>query len=179
MSVNIMNRRILMTQALASGFTPTSSQSAAFLARATDVVSITDKTNYDTMITGLVTDGVWSKLDALYIFAAVDRTTALLNLVSNTFNCTEHGTINFSAYQGYTGDSSTFYLDSGFTPNAGGTLFSLNSANLGAYQTLALTSGIVCGDDRGIGNGNFINNQTAAFGHITLALNGAGPAIPG
>src|SRR3974390_3125511 len=65
-------------------FTPSCSQSSNFLARATGVTSNTDKTNYDTMICGLVTDGVWSKLDALYVFAAVDRTTAKLNLVSSS-----------------------------------------------------------------------------------------------
>ena len=86
------------------------------------------------MITGLVSDGVWSKLDALYIFATVDRTTAVLNLVSSSFSAVEHGTISFSAYHGYTGDGSTFFLDTQFTPLTGGTNYLLNSASLFAYN---------------------------------------------
>jgi hypothetical protein len=120
-----------------AGFSPTSAQSAAFLARATNVTSTTDKTNYDTMITGLVNDGVWAKMDALYIWAAVDQTTALLNLVSSSFPGVTTGTVNFSAYHGYTGDGSTFAVDTGFVPSAGGTNYTLNSASMSVYnQTL-------------------------------------------
>src|SRR5207344_1340696 len=58
-------------------FDATSSQSSSFLARATNVTSWIDKKNYDNLITGLVADGVWAKLDVLYIFAAPNSATAL------------------------------------------------------------------------------------------------------
>jgi hypothetical protein len=60
------------------GFTPSCSQSSAFLAR-TSGLDTTHKTAYDTLICGLVTDALWSSLDALYIFATADATTAGLN----------------------------------------------------------------------------------------------------
>lgn len=119
-----------------SGFTPTSPESSAFLARATNVTLDADKTAYDTMITGLVNDGVWAKLDCLYIFAAVDRTTALLNLISASFACLENGTVNFTAYAGYQGNgagAADFYLDTQFTPSSDGVAFQVSSQSLGVY----------------------------------------------
>ena len=43
------------------GFAATSSQSAAFLARATNITSNSDKIGYDRYITGLVADGIFAK----------------------------------------------------------------------------------------------------------------------
>jgi len=145
MSINISNRRIIYTQALASGgFTATSSQSAAFLARATGITSNTDKTNYDTMITGLVNDGVWSLLDALYILAAPDVATAKLNLVSSSFTITSHGTnidtTGFTAYSGFTGNGSDRYLDTGCAPSAGTLNYQRDACSYGAY-VLSNTAG--------------------------------------
>lgn len=115
----------------ASGFAPSCSQSTAFLARATGITLTADKTNYDTLICGLNTDGVLAKLDALYIFAAPDSTTAKLNLVSTSFS-PGTTTLSFSAYHGFTGDGATVF-DTGFTPNTGGSNFVLNGASLGVY----------------------------------------------
>jgi hypothetical protein len=117
-----------------------SSQAATFLARATGVTTGTDISNYNNLITGLVSDGVWSKLDALYIFAAPNRATALLNLVQNTYNCVENGTVSFAAYQGYTGDASTFYLDTGLKPSASGINYAQNSASYGVYILTSRTT---------------------------------------
>lgn len=126
----------------AGGFSPTSTESGNFLARATGVTLDADKTNYDTMITGLVADGVFAKLDLLYIWAAPDRTTALLNLIQNAYNATEGGTVSFSAYHGYTGDASTFYLDPAFNPaTASSPKFVQNSATVGVYNLSSRTTG--------------------------------------
>jgi hypothetical protein len=143
----------------AIGFNPTSAQSAAFLARATNITSTTDKTNYDTMITGLVNDGVWALLDVLYIFSTVDRTTALLNLIQNNFNAVEHGTINFTAYQGYTGDGSTFYLDTQFGPSTAAGNFSQNSSSAAVYVLTNSTTD----DGVGIGQGAVNNDVRIAI----------------
>jgi hypothetical protein len=95
-----------------------------------------DATNYSTLICGLVTDGVWSKLDALYIFAAPNQTVANLNLVSTSYAITAHGSPAFAAYQGYTGvdASSTVYLDTGFNPTtAGSPNYTQNAASIGSW----------------------------------------------
>lgn len=162
-----------------SGFTPTSAQSAAFLARATGITTTIDKTNYDTMITGLVNDGVWTKLDALYIFAAPDSTTALLNLVQTSFGGTTHGTVNFSAKHGFIGDGSTFYIDSGFNQGtAPSPQFTLNSASFGVYNLTSNTTE----NNQVIGNGHIsqaILNFQPNFGSASASINGGATASIG
>lgn len=125
----------------AAGFTPSCSQSTAWLARATNVTLTADKTNYDNLICGLVTDGVWSKLDAMWVLLAPDVTTAVLNLVSSSFPLTKTGTITFTAYAGVVGDASTGFYDTGFTPSTSGTNFVVNSATFGACQSNNRTTG--------------------------------------
>jgi hypothetical protein len=90
-----------------SGFTPSCTQSNNFLARATNVTLLADKQNYDNLICGLVTDSVFLSIDVLYIFAAPDSVTAALNLIASNSAATLTGTPTFTAYQGYTGLSST------------------------------------------------------------------------
>jgi hypothetical protein len=89
------------------------------------------------MICGMVTDGVWAKLDALYIFATNTTTTANLNLKSTSFTITETAGTNsptFTADQGYTAAaSSQKVLDTALIPSAGGLNYTLNSASIGIY----------------------------------------------
>lgn len=122
------------------GFTPSCSQSSAFLARATGITLTVDKTRYDTLICGMVTDGTFAKMDAVYIFAAPDATTARLNLVSSSFGLTEHGTVTFSAYHGFTGNGSTGYEDTGFNPSTAGGNYVQNAASLAAYVLTSRTA---------------------------------------
>lgn len=138
------------------GFTPSCSQSSTFLAAATGVTLTADKTNYDTLICGLVSDtysgggSIFAQLDVLYIWAAPTETNAsLINLVNpGTFNGTKTGTCApcFSAYVGYTGNASDFFIDSGFNPfSAGSPHYVLNSATVGVYVQTNLTSGAAAG----------------------------------
>ena len=45
-------------------------------------------TNIATLIDGLVSDGVWAKLDALYVLAQQNQTDALLNLIGTSYGLT-------------------------------------------------------------------------------------------
>src|SRR5258706_16256620 len=75
---------------------------AAFLAR-TSGLDATHTNAYINLICGLVSDGIFSKLDALYIFATQDSTTAMLNLISTSFTAsTFSGTLTFTTDRGYT-----------------------------------------------------------------------------
>lgn len=116
------------------GFTPSCSQSTDFLARATAVTNDTDKTNYDTLICGLETDGVGcsNTLDVLYILAAPDSATYLLNICSSSFTLTANGTGTFTANQGYAGNGSTGFLNTGYVASSGTFGNSIN-AHLGVY----------------------------------------------
>jgi hypothetical protein len=131
-------RRSLLS-AKKSGLVP-SAQAAAFLAR-TSGLSATEQNAYIRLINGLVADGDFSKLDVLYIFGTNSRTTAKLNLISTNFAATENGTVSFAADQGYTGDASTFYLDTGFNPTtAPSPNFTTANASLGVYQLNSRTA---------------------------------------
>ena len=93
----------------ASGFVTTCSQASDFIARTTGF-SNTDKTNYDNLICGMVTDGDWANLDALYVGAAPNQTASLLNLVSTSFALSLTGSPTFTANQGWTGGATGNYV---------------------------------------------------------------------
>lgn len=82
-------------------------QTIAFLAR-TSGLDATHIAAYKALINGLVADGVWPKLDALWVDATQDSATAVLNLKSASHTATLEGGISFAADVGFNsfGDSS-------------------------------------------------------------------------
>lgn len=132
-----------------------------FLAR-TSGLNATETTAYCELINGLVTDGIitgnlsgaagcGSVLDALYILATNTTTTAALNLCGTSFSLTTNGSPTFTAGQGYTGDGSSAFLNTGWQP-IGGVNFALNSGSIGAYVRTN-SAGVVNTDVMGAGNG--------------------------
>jgi hypothetical protein len=115
-----------------SGFTPTSTESGNFLAR-TSGLNDTDKGNYDTLITGLVTDSVFATLESLWILAAPDSTNMLLNLCSSSYGLTQVGSGTFTASQGWAGNGSTGYFTTGLIPSAAAQGGTWGSTQLGFY----------------------------------------------
>jgi hypothetical protein len=90
------------------------------------------QTDYINLICSLITNSVWQKLDALYIFAANDSATALTNLISaGASPAVVNGTVTFSQGHGYTGDGSTGYIDTGYLYQAAN--YQQNSAMIAAY----------------------------------------------
>lgn len=128
--------------AASSGFSASCTESSNFIAR-TSGLSNTVKTNIDTFICGGVSDGWWAKLDLIYYLGAPDSTTALLNMVGNTFNGTANGSPTFTACSGFTGTegSSTVYIDTGFNPTtASSPKFTQNSAHISGWNLTNATS---------------------------------------
>jgi hypothetical protein len=117
---------------VSAGFSASCTESSDFIAR-TSGLSNTDKQNYDNLICGLVTDTVWADLDVLYVFAAPDETTALLNLKSASFAATKTGSPTFTAYQGFTGlaAANNFVLIPTFL---GYPQFTRNNAHVGVWE---------------------------------------------
>jgi len=134
-------RAVIFPPRSASGFTPSCSQSTAWLARATNVTLTFDKQRYDDLICGLVTDGVWAKLDAMWVFVAPDVVTAVLNLVSSSFALTKTGTVTFTAYAGVVGDASTGFYSTSYNPSVNGVNWTLNTAAFGSCQSNIRTTG--------------------------------------
>lgn len=124
------------------------SQSTTFLAR-TSGLSGTETTAYTNMICGLVTDSIitgtmngansgagacGSVLDALYVLATNNKTTAFLNLCGTSYGLTETVTVTCTVDVGCAGNGTTGFLNTGFNPSTATTPnFAQNSASLGVY----------------------------------------------
>lgn len=113
-----------------------------------------------TAVCGMVTDGTWSLLDTLYVFAVNSTANASLNWISSSYSLTKNGTCAFAANAGYTGDGSTCYFNTGYTPKTAGGNLSQNSANLGtcilSSRTTNQSYAELGTDDNGSGGGSTI-----------------------
>ena len=119
------------------------SQATTFLARTSGLDS-THQGYYTTLICGLVTDGIWNKLDVLYVFATSSSSNALLNLISTSYTATANGSPTFTAYAGFTGSngSTTVNLDTGFTPSTAGGNYTQNSASYSVWSAANTSSAL-------------------------------------
>ena len=106
------------------------SQATAYLARATG--EVTHAADLTTLICGLVADGVWAKIDALYVLAQQNQTDALLNLVSTSYTATVVTAGTFTIYRGLT----AFSWNTGFNPiTATSPHYTQNAATIGAWTS--------------------------------------------
>jgi len=108
---------------------PYSAEANAFFARLSTQPTTERKVLYDNLITDLVDADIWENLDALYVFAAADTATSLINLVSSSFTATKDASAPFTADRGYTGVGLSGYaIDSNFNPTTANGNYSQNSA---------------------------------------------------
>lgn len=145
------------------GFIDVAGNSAAatnFLAR-TAGLDGTHTTIYTNLLNGLTTDGFFdgsgnsTLLDALYILATQNTTTAALNLVKNSFNLTTTGAnLTFTTDQGYvsTGDA----LVTGFIPSTAGGSMTQNSAHIFGYDLTNANPG----------GGTFVGSANGAYTNV-------------
>jgi hypothetical protein len=89
-------------------------------------VSSTRRALVDALISGLKTDGVWSKLDRLWLFAAENATSALVDVKDGQL-ATAVSSPTFTTDRGYTGNGSSSYIDSNYNPTTNATNFVQNS----------------------------------------------------
>jgi len=120
---------------------------SALFARMTAQPTIARKVLISDLITALIDAGIWAKLDAFYVMAAHDAQAAQLNWIEDQFNLTPVLSPTFTADQGYAGNDSTSYLNTGFNPVAAGGLYQLNSAHLSIWSrtNIADISGVSIG----------------------------------
>lgn len=125
------------------------SQATSFLAR-TSGLSANYQTQYTNLICGLVTDGIFFKCDALYVFKSSSTGNAQLSLVSATFNVTLNNTPTFTADQGYTGNGSNMSIDTNFDPTtASSPNFVANSATFFVWSNTSAADNNSAGGDVG------------------------------
>lgn len=98
------------------------------------------------LITGLKSDGVWSKLDRLWLFAAENTGSALTDLVTGAL-ATATNSPSFTTDRGYTGNGSSSYINTGFNPTtASSPNFVQDSACMFVWNnTSGADAGAICG----------------------------------
>lgn len=107
------------------------------IGRDTSLISQTDRYVLDSLITGLKTDTLWTKLDAMYILSRGTQYASRLNIIKDTANATQTGTWDFTAYEGYknNGTGGLYgYLNTNFNPSTMGINYTLNNAGIGLYS---------------------------------------------
>ncbi len=89
----------------------------------------------NSLIVSLKADGIWTKLDRLWLHAAENEPSALTDIVANVL-ATEFNTPAFAVDLGYTGeDSGTpgHFIKTGFIPSTSGVTYIQNSAHISAW----------------------------------------------
>ena len=130
----------------------------------------------DRLVRSLIGSGIWSKLDAFYIFAAADSQAALINWKNpGTYNATAVASPTFTADRGFTfDDGSSQYLDLNFNPHTAPTPnYTANSASRFGRLLVndADAQDVVWGD-----TATFINNFYVGTGanQVLIRINSEG-----
>jgi hypothetical protein len=128
-------------------------------------VSSGRKTTVDTLIKGLKTDGVWTKLERLWLFAAENGPSSWKDLTTAS-NASLINSPSFTTDRGYTGNGTNAYIDSNFNLSTA-TKFVQNSACIFAWSN---TSGA---EPKAIaGTGNTVNTIYPNYGGTSyMAVN--------
>lgn len=134
----------------------------------------------NTLVLALKTAGVWNKLDLLYVLGASEAQGARVNWKNpGTFNCTAVNTPTFTVDQGYAGNGTSSYLDTGYTPSTHGSTFTQNSACLFVWSRTNTRSnsaalvGAATSDAPAVA---YINPWNLSVDNVSHGLNGASGA---
>jgi hypothetical protein len=87
------------------------------------------------LIVSLIADGIWAKLDVLWVLAAHDAQAARLNWKTPaSFALTAVNSPTFTTDRGYAGNGTTSYLDTGWDPATNGSNYTQNNASFGLWS---------------------------------------------
>ena len=156
-----------------------SAEALAYLARTVGGNEGGNGANIATLIDGLVSDGVWAKLDALYVLAQQNETDAQLNLIGTSYSLTINAIlerdISFTQYVGFSGFDNGLFINTHFNPTtATSPLYVQNSASLGVWSYAnANTAGVDIGVDAAAAN--ILVSYSNTF---YARLNGSAGGIP-
>ena len=89
----------------------------------------------NTMVAGLVSDGVWAKLDGFWVFANhITGADSLRDWKTPANTATAYNSPAFGQWQGWTGNASNAYIDLNWIPSVNGVNYQPNSASFGFYS---------------------------------------------
>jgi hypothetical protein len=132
----------------------------------------------NTLIVGLKSDGIWSKLDRLWLLAAENQQSALTDIKATAL-ATAVNSPTFAPDVGFTGDASSKYIDTGYTPSTDGVAYTLNSCHLSIWTAVFGSGGKVLAGSRNasIGNSGIYDYYYGDFTHI-FTMNDASSSSP-
>ncbi len=108
----------------------------ALIARMTVAPTATREGHINTLIKGLKDDGLWAKLDGLWVCAAHDKQAALLNWKSTSFTLPDNAGDTLVDSVGLQSDLGTSDVwDTGFSPANNGVAWDNNGAHVGLWRT--------------------------------------------
>jgi hypothetical protein len=122
---------LFMEHAAAGGLDPATTAWVNQVVTNGGTVSTGRRTIVDTLITGLKTDGLWTKLDRLWLFAAENSQSALTDLVALA-SATPVNSPTFTVDRGYAGNGTSSYLNSNYNPSTA-ILYKQNDAHYSVY----------------------------------------------
>lgn len=131
-TVNLNEEHFLLTPALAPFCDEYQVVYDVLTTKPSSVIASTQ----NTMVCGLVDDGVWAKLDVFYLYAQTinEDGEALKNWVNpGIFDATAYNAPTFTSLEGFTGNGSTAYIDCNWDPFNNGVNYTLDNANFGGY----------------------------------------------
>jgi hypothetical protein len=133
---------------------------------------------YSSLINTLVSGGVFSLGDALWV-AGNDAATTLTNLINGTITAAISGAPTFTVDRGFTCNSGVNFISTSFNPSAGGTNYLQDSASVGAWELTSFTPAGETDFIRALASGNtflFVNTGPVAGAQINSATDTHGTA---
>lgn len=149
-----------------------SAESRTLFAAMTTKPTAARKKLIDRTIKSLKSASVWSNLDRLFVLAAHDSQAALLNWINPGGTAAAAvSSPTFTADRGYTGNGSSSYVRTNFTPSSDGADYTQNSASIWVWS---LTDGQVGGREAGNASAPLANIECRnASDNAVLSLNDA------
>jgi len=158
-----VGKRRLVTLSQGRGY---SAEATALFARFTTPPTTERKALIDALIVALKAAGVWSKLDALYVYAAADSQAARRNWIADVANAVAVSGPTFTVDRGFTGDGAASYLTA--IDYAALTKAALNAAMVGVWVGTSVTA-------NNQNDASFANNAAGRMNLNTHAATGAAP----
>lgn len=102
------------------------------------------KVRINNLITTLKDLGVWSKLDALWIFTNIGDQPSLQNWIADQYNATAVGSPVFTVDRGFQTNGTSSYIETNFNPStAVGAKFTASEGSMGFWSRTAGQAGVV------------------------------------
>lgn len=125
----------------AGGFSPSTDEYQAIYDQFTVTPDDADAEAQDTFVSALVDGGIWSEADRMFVLAShAVAPDSLLDWIHPTgTGATVYNAAPLVLKQGYTGNGSSYYIDTNFNPTTQGVKYTLSNASIMSYSRTAGT----------------------------------------